>query len=125
MAYHLPHLIGLTMFGSEVTQSCELTELFVNFQGHIDAAQPSGSTMLYDALAKAQEQLDAIGTQFPKCLKRILLLTDGEDTGSSSAPEVIAASLQVLCCTRGWSREKSILVMNWQRPQSLVAGHAY
>ena len=63
-------------------------------QAHVDAAVANGSTLLYDALAKAQEQLDVIGEQFPKCHKRILCLTDGEDTGSSSSPEVIAAALQ-------------------------------
>ncbi len=50
---------------------------------------------MYDALAKAQEQLEAIGERFPKCLRRILLLSDGDDTFSETAPEMIAASLQV------------------------------
>lgn len=32
MAYTYRHVIGLTLFGSEVKRSCDLTELFVNFQ---------------------------------------------------------------------------------------------
>ena len=32
MAYTYKHVIGLTLFGSDVRQTCDLTELFVNFQ---------------------------------------------------------------------------------------------
>jgi hypothetical protein len=39
-------------------------------QAHINAAKPSGNTKLYDALAKAQEQLDVIEKEFPKCAFR-------------------------------------------------------
>ncbi len=32
MAYQYAHVIGLTLFGSDVVMSCEATELFVHFQ---------------------------------------------------------------------------------------------
>jgi len=94
MAYRYPHVIGLTLFGNAAKRSCELTELFVNFQAHIDRAEPDGSTALYDALDMATTELNALRGRYPDCSKRILCLTDGDDTSSSKAPEAVTRRLQ-------------------------------
>jgi hypothetical protein len=95
MAYTYRHVIGLTLFASDVTRTCDLTELFVNFLAKVDAAKPNGQTRLYDALAAAREELSRFCDDYPRCLKRILCLTDGQDTCSDAREESVAASLQV------------------------------
>ena len=63
MAYRYPHVIGLTLFGDSAVRSCELTELFVNFQAHIDRAVANGTTALFDALHMAAEELNSLSTR--------------------------------------------------------------
>ena len=69
----------------------------VAVQAHIDAASPHGQTALYDALAQARDELEEVVEKhgLTRCVRRILCLTDGEDTTSKASPEVVTASLQV------------------------------
>ena len=125
MAYRYPHVIGLTLFGDTAKRSCELTELFVNFQAHIDRAVADGRTALYDALDMAADELQGLTMRcvsmrhqlrvsaalalcmcscvcmcrsvvhsFPTCIKRILCLTDGDDTSSNKTAEAVTRKLQ-------------------------------
>ena len=64
MAYRYPHVIGLTLFGDTAKRSCELTELFVNFQAHIDRAVADGRTALYDALDMAADELQGLTMRY-------------------------------------------------------------
>ncbi|XP_065835782.1 uncharacterized protein [Oscarella lobularis] len=94
MAYDHPHVIGLTLFGTEVTVASEVTELFESFKAKVDEATSSGMTQLYDALLNAAGQLNLFAQSHPTCRKRIFCLTDGDDTTSLSAPLDVAQTMQ-------------------------------
>lgn len=94
MAYQLKTVIGLTTFNHEVHRACELTELFVNFQRHVDATRSDGQTALWDALSAAADELEDIGELYEGCKLRIMCLTDGLDTSSSARVEEVASRLQ-------------------------------
>jgi hypothetical protein len=52
-AYDYAHLIGLTLFGSNVSNVCKFTQLFTPFRAHVDEAEAHGDTRLFDALSTA------------------------------------------------------------------------
>ncbi|KAK6496288.1 hypothetical protein TWF481_002313 [Arthrobotrys musiformis] len=53
-----------------------------DFRGKVLRMKPSGNTLLWDALDKAIDELENHGKDFPEAKKRIICLSDGEDTGS-------------------------------------------
>ena len=85
--------MGLILFGSTVVETCAITPLFEVFRDHIDSAHADGETCLviglfiivskYDALTLAVTALTKFGEQHKGCAKRIICLSDGEDTKSS------------------------------------------
>ena len=48
----------------------------------VSAANPRGSTRLYDSIVNGVNQLTEFKKKYPECILRILALTDGEDTCS-------------------------------------------
>ena len=99
MAYDLPHVIGLTTFGSEVVRVRQLTEAFESFRRAVDRTAANGQTKLFDALEMARAELatfcDGLANAPPEgVLKRILVLTDGEDTASDIEAHDVSAALQ-------------------------------
>eukprot|EP00054_Salpingoeca_dolichothecata_P027154 m.197600 g.197600 ORF g.197600 m.197600 type:complete len:1101 (+) comp25879_c0_seq3:125-3427(+) len=93
-AYDLPHNIGLTLFGSKVHCAMPLTRLFNDFEAHVQQAKPSGCTALFDALEHAKQQLVIFRGSHPKAKLRVLCLSDGEDTQSTSQAHTVCAQLQ-------------------------------
>lgn len=58
--------------------------------------KPTGMTSLWDALHLAHQKLEEKARTFPNAVKRIVVLTDGEDTGSKIwSPAVACGFLQV------------------------------
>jgi Mg-chelatase subunit ChlD len=93
MAYKLKHVISLVYFDDQYVLKCSFTEAFAQFKDLVNRAKPRGMTALYDALIKASDSLIDFGTKYPKCIKRIICLTDGEDNRSIAKPEVAALKI--------------------------------
>ncbi|CAD8192572.1 unnamed protein product [Paramecium octaurelia] len=79
MAYDLKHVISLVYFDNRIIEKCSFTELFILFKDLVNKAQPTGRTNLYRALKYAENQLLKFKQTYPKCLLRIIALTDGQD----------------------------------------------
>ncbi|CAD8106696.1 unnamed protein product [Paramecium primaurelia] len=79
MAYDLKHVISLVYFDNRIIEKCSFTELFILFKDLVNKAQPNGKTNLYRALKYAEKSLLTFKKQYPKCLLRIIALTDGQD----------------------------------------------
>ena len=96
IAYEYHHVVGLTLFNSTVQRVCPLTDAFESFlKDHVLTAKASGETALWDALEAARTELNWFCAAFPKCRKRILCLTDGDDTYSArTTAAAVCQSLQ-------------------------------
>jgi ubiquitin-protein ligase len=99
MAYNFAMHIGLTLFGDECKESCGLTPLFERFKGRLDQVEQEGRTALYDAVIHGATQLEKYKEKYPNCRRRILVLSDGEDTSSQSLPWQAANKLRGLDIT--------------------------
>ena len=117
IAYNYHHVIGLTVFSRSVEVISCASEAFVHFQSALQDVDYDSGTAIWDAMVSAAEQLDAISSTYPDCVKRILCLTDGEDNRSTHEPHKVARMLQdkniVLDCVlvgRGNTTAKAIAV---------------
>eukprot|EP01046_Picozoa_sp_COSAG06_P034093 COSAG06_NODE_3539_length_5209_cov_18.158513_5_plen_207_part_00 len=84
-AYAFNHSIGLITFGSfssTQTFDCEITDLFERFKDDVDQAEGKGRTYLWDALHAAYLALKDFQSTNDQCRLRMLVLSDGADTGS-------------------------------------------
>ncbi|XP_056453812.1 uncharacterized protein LOC130388368 [Gadus chalcogrammus] len=93
MAYDFHHVIGLASFSSKVTVIHTFTENLEKFKEHLRELQPSGSTLLYDALQRGVKELITVKQRFPQCRLRIICLTDGNDLGSMAKTETVTINL--------------------------------
>jgi ubiquitin-protein ligase/uncharacterized protein YegL len=87
----LSHSLGLLAFGKRLSPFPMTTEyeLFHDILGRLDANE--GGTKLYDAIKNAAEMLDTYATDNaallePGCVRRVFVLTDGEDNESYTPP---------------------------------------
>lgn len=90
IAYGYNTHIGLINFSSSATVSRALTDVVEDFRTTVQQLQARGDTAMYDALALARHQIDQYAGKFPNAKKRILCITDGEDTKSTSKVEHVA-----------------------------------
>ncbi|CAM9220216.1 unnamed protein product [Ectocarpus fasciculatus] len=95
----LSHSVGLLAFGARLTPfpMTREYEQFHDILGRLDANE--GGTMLYDAINNAADLIDQYalqneGTLEPGCVKRVFVLTDGDDNQSKMLPWSVAQSLQ-------------------------------
>ncbi|KAG1926543.1 ubiquitin-conjugating enzyme [Pimephales promelas] len=93
MAYNFEQVICLVKFDSIVKTLHTFTETVETFKEHVHGLQPSGATLLYDALNRGCKELNQIRQRFPDCRCRILCLTDGNDCGSMCMPVATAKRL--------------------------------
>ncbi|KAK6502352.1 hypothetical protein TWF506_002933 [Arthrobotrys conoides] len=84
LAYNYANHYGLITFDSFIRVAQTPTYVMEDFRSKILRMEPSGNTMLWDALDKAIDELESHGKDFPKARKRIICLSDGEDTGSKT-----------------------------------------
>ena len=99
LVMELSHAVGLLAFGERVTP-INITTNYETFHvelGRLDARE--GSTALYDAIHSAVDMIDTFCADHvtqtqSKLLKRIFVLTDGEDNASKEEPWQIAQLLQ-------------------------------
>ncbi|KAH3761996.1 Ubiquitin-conjugating enzyme E2 11 [Pelomyxa schiedti] len=94
VAYNYPVQIGLVLFSDNASLECGITPLFEEFRCHVESARSRGNTALYSAINLAASTLNTFAKIRPNCIKRILCLTDGEDTCSKELPHEIANLLQ-------------------------------
>ena len=94
IAYNYHHVIGLTVFSKNLEVISLASEAFVHFQSALQDVDYDSGTAIWDAMVSAAEQLDAISSTYPDCVKRILCLTDGEDNRSTHEPHKVARMLQ-------------------------------
>jgi Mg-chelatase subunit ChlD len=95
LAYGYSHHIGLITFNEAIAYPKAINEVTRDFRQEISALQPTGWTALWDALHRAKVELDSYGSTYPDAIKRIIVLTDGEDTGSTRTPSNLYLDLQV------------------------------
>jgi len=93
-AYDYPHHIALLLFGTRVDYVCSFTPNFDVFKTHVNDAQPEGTTALYNALWKGSNLLKEYQQTYPDCKLRMLCLTDGDDTASTTTPIQVAQSIR-------------------------------
>ncbi|KAI7809114.1 hypothetical protein IRJ41_026008, partial [Triplophysa rosa] len=93
MAYNFEQVIALVKFDSGVKTLHTFTETVETFKEYVRELQPSGRTLLYDALNHGLQELNQVKKRFPDCKGRILCLTDGNDFGSKSDPVHVATQL--------------------------------
>jgi hypothetical protein len=99
-AYRVPCIQGLITFQSAITKRSEMLPLVPEFEAGIRKVVPAGWTKLWDCLAQAADDLEALNraegsavAKFPKAKLRILVISDGEDRHSKSAPHDVATRL--------------------------------
>jgi hypothetical protein len=89
--YALPNRLGLITFGESTKVACELTGLYSKFKATVDKCKANGDTPLYDAVLMAIEKLATFTSSnesYASCRMRVLVLTDGEDSSSTSSLEL-------------------------------------
>ncbi|KAK8071273.1 hypothetical protein PG997_011476 [Apiospora hydei] len=84
LAYDYKPHVGLVTFATKPTLAMDISYAFENAQLSIDNMQAGGDTALWDALALGADQLNDYGKKFPHLKKRIICISDGLDTSSST-----------------------------------------
>lgn len=82
LAYNYSTHIGLITFDSEARVSQNLTHVIENFRRSVESMEAKGDTTLWDALSLASDLISQYAQRFPNALKRIICLSDGNDTKS-------------------------------------------
>lgn len=77
MAYNFEHVISLILFDNVAEMKVDFTESFQDFNLLVANAKPRGSTLLFDAISSASDNLIKLRNKYPNVILRILALTDG------------------------------------------------
>ncbi|EME80089.1 uncharacterized protein MYCFIDRAFT_177070 [Pseudocercospora fijiensis CIRAD86] len=93
IAYGYKTHVGLITFASNVEVQVPMTHVVEQFRSQSNAMHAQGDTALWDALAMAKDQLDEYAKKYPTARRRIIVISDGEDTKSvTNAPQDLAWS---------------------------------
>lgn len=84
---------GLITFDTTAKVSQALTHVVENFRHRVNSMEANGDTAIWDALALANDQITEYAQRFPKAMKRIICLSDGNDTKSLRRPRDICWTL--------------------------------
>ena len=98
--FRVPCIQGLISFNDKITTRCPLSPLVPDFEDGIKKVVPRGTTHLWDALDKAADELVAFAIDDDKKKRkffdaklRILVISDGDDVGSSAKPWQVCEKL--------------------------------
>jgi len=84
LAYSFSTHVGLTTFNTEAKTTQSLTHVIENFRRSVEGMHATGDTVLWDALSLANQQISQDALKFRDAKRRIICLSDGQDTGSTS-----------------------------------------
>ncbi|KAI5244656.1 hypothetical protein E4T43_03593 [Aureobasidium subglaciale] len=86
IAYSYKTHIGLVTFSSTAKVSQSITHVIENFRRSVQSMHASGDTALWDALKLSQTELLKYAEKYPRAHRRIICLSDGDDTKSTAGP---------------------------------------
>lgn len=86
LAYNYKTHVGLVSFANTAKVDQSITHVIEDFRASLNSIKAGGDTAIWDALMLAQDQLVHYATKYPTAKKRIICLTDGEDTKSLQKP---------------------------------------
>ena len=84
LAYNYKAHVGLITFDLTPRVEMGISHVLENFRRATSNMVAEGDTALWDALALAKDQLVEYGKKYPEAKKRIMLISDGVDTKSTS-----------------------------------------
>jgi ubiquitin-protein ligase len=84
LAYNYATHLGLITIGTTARLSRPMTHVVEDFRATVKSLKPSGDTALWDALALARDQVLEHARKYPNAKKRILCISDGGDTKSTT-----------------------------------------
>jgi Mg-chelatase subunit ChlD len=92
----VPSFVELTFFSvsNKASADQELTPIFENFRKQLDRKEAGGDTAIYEALDSARRMLTQYRPDLPKLRKRIIIVSDGEDTSSTTSAQEVCLALQ-------------------------------
>lgn len=96
LAYGLQHYLGLMTFSSAPWVVQQLTNVDEDFRRSLTKVECTGFTSLWDALWMAHRDILDCAAIRPDARKRIICLSDGEDTNSFHTAQEVCLALQVL-----------------------------
>ena len=82
-------------FSTRPTLRRSITDVIEDFRSSMRDVTVGGFTSLWDALALAEENITSYSEKFPGARKRIICLSDGEDTKSTYTAQEVCYALQV------------------------------
>jgi hypothetical protein len=86
LAYNYETHIGLVEVKIVATLKHEISHVIEDFRRATAGMQASGDTALWDELALANDQLTQYAAKHPDAQKRIIVISDGDDTKSTNLP---------------------------------------
>ena len=93
IAYNYNTHIGLIKFSSTANVARPLTDVVEDFRATVNQLQPKNDTAIWDGLKLGMNQIIDYAAKFPQAKKRILCITDGEDTKSTADVVNVAEEL--------------------------------
>jgi Mg-chelatase subunit ChlD len=86
IAYSYKTHIGLVTFDSTAKVAQSITHVIENFRNSVNNMRATGNTALWDGLKLAQTEIMKHAEKYPQAQRRIICLSDGNDTKSVAGP---------------------------------------
>lgn len=86
--------LGLVTLSDQAREEQQLTQVFEDFRQQLDSVSAIGDTALYDALDAACSMLCNYQPDMPSLRRRIVVVSDGVDTCSTSSASEVCRAIQ-------------------------------
>lgn len=94
LAYSYSAHLGLVTISSEARLTQALTHVIENFRSSVEGLDADGDTALWDGLSLAKGHIVDYASEYPSAKKRIICLTDGNDTNSAHGAADVYSQLR-------------------------------
>ncbi|KAF8464899.1 hypothetical protein BDZ91DRAFT_729114 [Kalaharituber pfeilii] len=84
LAYDFPNHIGLITFATRASVKQPITGVVEDLRNSLNTLQSGGDTALWDSFKLAFDIIETYSAQYPTAKKRVVCLSDGQDTSSKS-----------------------------------------